>query len=349
MKSLSTAAKKLLNDPKRIAKRDEWFLKMENVYNGKIEDPVVCIGGFAGTCTAEHLILTDPERWVVECLEDIASHIEKTENQYCFVPACVECDIYTTHFSDTIFGATVHWNPVSNQWYNDYLEIEPSELKFPDMEKSETWNIAKRAALAFIKNDVALPLFDLPIIGSALNQFVNLWSEKALLEMAVDEEGAGKILKIINNTLIYMHKWYLSVFPKKQLHYVYSTSRAQPPGFGQIDGCTTQLISADMYRNLVMPLDEELLSTYPRGGMMHICGHHLQHLESFRAMPHLRAFEMPSPAGDDFEAYFNGLRGDQVIYFSANKTVSREDALRISKGKRIILQGGTEEPVHPPM
>jgi hypothetical protein len=42
------------------------------------------------------------------------------------------------------------------------------------------------------------------------------------------------------------------------------------PGHGQLCGCTTQLVSGKMYADFIAALDDELLSLYPHGGMIHL-------------------------------------------------------------------------------
>ncbi|MCQ2399408.1 MAG: hypothetical protein MJ072_02755, partial [Clostridia bacterium] len=74
------------------------------------------------------------------------------------------------------------------------------------------------------------------------------------------------------------------------------------------------------------------------GGMIHLCGSHLQHVETFREMKTLRAVQINDRAAEDFETYFKELRPDQVIYVRIGKHISREKVLEISDGERVIIQ-----------
>ena len=49
-----------------------------------------------------------------------------------------------------------------------------------------------------------------------------------------------------------------------------------------------------------MPLDDALLGDYPDSGMIHLCGSHGQHIQSFRDMRHLHAVQL----NDRAAAYF---------------------------------------------
>ena len=86
-------------------------------------------------------------------------------------------------------------------------------------------------------------------------------------------------------------------------------------------------MSADLYRQFVAPFDGELLSAQPRGGMIHLCGAHTQHLPVWREMPELRAVQVNDRAAEDLEAYFTGLRDDQVIYLNPTATMTAQPAV----------------------
>ena len=135
-----------------------------------------------------------------------------------------------------------------------------------------------------LKANVKVPLFGLPTVASALNVAVNLYGQEILLSMMTDQEATKHDLKIINDSLCEIHKWYIANVPLEQLQPVISWERTQPPGFGQLCGCTTQLVSPDMYNDFIAPLDEQLLSVYPNGGMIHLCGSHTQHIPTWRNM-----------------------------------------------------------------
>ena len=91
-------------------------------------------------------------------------------------------------------------------------------------------------------------------------------------------------------------------------------------------------------RRFVAPLDAEILACYPRrGGLMHLCGAHTQHLPAWRDMPELRAVQLNDRAAEDFPLYFAGLREDQIIYLNPTVTMPPARALAISGGRRLVL------------
>ena len=347
MRTLREKTRLFLNDQALIDKRDMWFERLLNLFEGRPdaynEKYVFSVHGFVPRPADESMPYTDPENWVIECLEMLSDLPEMQRNR--FMPLCVEYPIYGVHFIDKMFGADVFFK--DGQWNARYLKTPIGKLEMPDLEKDETWMLARRAAKAFLDADVKLPLFGLPTLSSALNIMVNLYGGDALIAMIEDEENALNDLTVINNLIRALHKWYLDTIPHKQLQPVISWERTQPPGFGQLCGCTTQLLSGKMYERLIAPLDDQLLSDYPNGGMIHLCGAHSQHIETFRNMKNLRALQLNDRASHDLKLYLDGLREDQIIYLAPCEGMSIEKALEISKGKRIVLPAPINAPEKP--
>jgi len=102
-------------------------------------------------------------------------------------------------------------------------------------------------------------------------------------------------------------------------------------------GCATQLISKELYDAFIAPLDEEVLSVYPHGGMYHLCGSHSQHLATWREMPCLRAFQVNDRATEDFERYVSTLRDDQIIYAFPTANMTKEKLLQKTRGRRTVF------------
>lgn len=335
---MSTAHLHALNDIKLINIRDVWFDRLHRLFAGNDDtETVFALNGINGQATDNSLMYSEPERWVAECLGNLAESAEQAQNTDVFTPLCVEYSAFGVHFVDSIFGCNVYFK--DGQWQSDYLSGEIGALTAPDLDKSEPWQLAIRAAKAFTNADVTLPLFGLPTIASALNIAVNLYGEQILTEMLCNPENAAHDLKVINDTLIELHRRMLKLIPANQLQPVCAASRTQPPGFGQLCGCTTQLISPDCYREMAAPFDSELLSVYPHGGMIHLCGTHEHHIPAFRETQALRSFQLNDRASEGLAEYYNGLRADQIIYFTPCEKISAEKAVEITGGERLVLIG----------
>jgi hypothetical protein len=322
-----------LSDSRLLAARERGFERLNGIRCG--EPGPVYLRGVWGTSAVN--AFEDPERWMAEALESLEARVEEALDERVFRPLCVEFGPYGVHFTGPMFGARVY--PKDGQWWGDPLGIPVGSLRPPDLENDSTWALARRLATAFTASGATVPLFGLPTIASALNVAVNLHGEDFLVALVAEPQAAAHDLRVINDTLIALHRWYLDHLPLEQLQPVVATERTQPPGCGQLCGCSTHLVSARMYAERVAPLDAALLSTYPRPGMIHLCGAHLQHLAVWRRMPSLGAVQLNDRAAADLEAYWTGLRDDQVVYLNPCPEMTAERALEITGGRRLVIVG----------
>ena len=323
------------NEGLLVAKRDQWFEQLQRVFDGAYREPIAFVlDGVRATGVCDPY--QEPEKWVDECMRDIAEHkAQLIRNEDKFVPVCVEFGLYGVHYIDKIFGSRVYFK--AGQWYNDYLTTPIGELCDPDLENDETFQLSLRAAKRFAEVGGELALFGLPTIASALNIAINLYGQEILIAMLEEPEAARRDLETINRTLIRIHRAFMDVLPKRQLQPVISWARTQPPGYGQVCGCSTQLLSGELYSEMIADLDDAVLSTYEHGGMIHLCGSHTQHMEAFRNMKSLKAIQVNDRAAEDLQLYFDGLRDDQILYLCPCKGMTVERALEITKGKRLVI------------
>lgn len=344
--ALSEKAREILNRPDLIEKRDRWFERMDKVFRGEYTgwNSQYVLGLSGATAGIAYDPAVPAQQRIEAALEAAAQNVSVLENEVFFRPVTVEYPPYGVHYIDKLLGAEVNF--YSGQWYNKYLTTPIGSLKAPVLDEDPLWQDSKRIAEAFVEADVALPLFGLPTIASALNIAVNLYGENILVAMIEEPEAAQQDLNTINGVLCQIHDWYRRNVPQQLLQPVISWERTQPPGHGQICGCSTHLLSPALYGGMVAPLDNALLEVYPRGGMIHLCGAHRQHIPVFRDMPALKAIQLNDDAARDMQYYFEGLREDQVIYLNLCEGMTVEDAMRITGGKRLILAGTElQEPV----
>ena len=329
------------NEKQLVEKRDGWFEKLQQMFDGTYHEPIAFVldGVRAnGICDPYR----EPERWVDECMRDIAENKAKLIlNEDKFVPVCVEFGLYGVHYIDRIFGSNVYFK--AGQWYNNYITTPIGELCDPDLAHDETFLLSLRAAKRFAEVGGEFALFGLPTIASTLNIAINLYGQEILMAMLEEPEAARADLETINRTLIRIHKAFMEVLPAKQLQPVISWGRTQPPGYGQVCGCSTQLLSGELYREMVADLDDAVLATYEHGGMIHLCGSHAQHIETFRNMKSLKAVQVNDRAAEDLQLYFDGLREDQILYLCPCKGMTVERAMEITGGKRLVINAHLNE------
>ncbi len=344
--ALSEKAREILNRPDLIQKRDLWFDRMEKVFRGEYTDwngqYMLGVDGVVAGIPYDPAI--PAKKRVEAALEAAAQKCAALENEVYFRPVCVEYPPFGVHYIDKLLGAEVSF--YAGQWYNKYLTTPIGSLKMPKLDEEPLWQDSKQVAEAFVEAGVALPLFGLPTIASTLNIAVNLYGENILVAMLEEPEAAQADLNTINAVLCHIHDWYRRTVPQQLLQPVISWARTQPPGHGQICGCSTHLLSPSLYEEMVAPLDNALLAVYPRGGMIHLCGAHRQHIRVFRDMPALRSVQLNDDAARDLQYYHDGLREDQIIYLNPCEGMSMENAMRITGGRRLIFAGvDLKEPV----
>ena len=330
-----------LNDPKLLEVRELHFSRLDALYAGKTLDHAFVLNGIPGRSQADPY--KEPERWLDERLDSLVELSEKAMDPVVFRPLVIEYGPYGVHFIDRILGAHVYH--AEGQWWVDYLDTPIGELEYPDLDTDDTWRLARDLAEAFMARKVAVPLFGLPTLSSTLNIGINLYGQKLLLAMLTQPEAAHHDLKVINDLICELHRWYLANIPMEQLQPVVAGWRTQPRGFGQLCGCTCHLISANIYREFIAPRDDELLSLYPNGGMIHLCGAHTQHIPAWREMKSVRAIQINDRASEDLEIYFNKLRDDQMIYLNPTATMTIERAMQITGGRRIVIVAEVPEPL----
>jgi hypothetical protein len=314
-----------------------WFNRLQELFDGKNSGSIMAIKGICGCPDDGMLLYENPEGWIVESLENLADNIDSCDNDDQFIPPCIEPGVYGVHFIDSIFGAHVYFDNTVKQWYNEPLGADIGCLEPPDIDKCEAWSIAKRTVNEFIRQDVKLPLFGLPTIASSLVVAINLYGEDVLAGLMLEPNKILHDFSVINTLLIEIHQWYQSVLPMRQLQPVIAQDRTQPPGHGQLCGCSTQLISADLYEAQIAAFDNALLGAYPNGGMMHLCGSHAHLIPVFRLMRNLKSIQINDRAAHDLELYFNGLRDDQIIYLNPCEGMPVDNALKITGGERFVL------------
>ncbi len=332
---LNPSARAVLSDPELCGLRNAWFRRLRDIASEKPAMAPVRLNGIWAQSAVDPY--TEPERWVQEGLNWLAGQAQRLRDANGFRPPLIEFELYGVHFIDRLFGAHVFDLDGTKNWQVHVLDQPVGQLQTPDLRRNPTWELARRVLDAFLAAEVTLPFFALPVIASPLNVAVNLYGQEFLFALFENPAGARHDLEVINDLLCRLHRWYRRRLPARQLQPVVAGGRAQPPGCGQLCGCTTHVLSAELYTEFIAPLDAELLAVYPHGGLIHLCGHHTQHLPTWRAMSALRAVQLNDTAADDFETYWHGLRDDQVIYFSPTARVSSADALRISGGRRLVL------------
>ncbi|MBP6964547.1 MAG: hypothetical protein KBC96_09080 [Armatimonadetes bacterium] len=331
----------ILNDPDLIAAREAHFARLRSLFAGGALPTAFVLHGVPGVGASNPY--TETERWMREAAADLAAKAGCLRDAEVFRPPVIGFGPYGVHFVDRMFGAHVY-ELHENNWQVRPLDQPIGMLATPDMDGDDTWALARRAAEAFLGLGVSVPLFGLPTIASALNVALNLYGQEILLALHERPEAARRDLKIINDLLCFMHTWFIERLPFEQLQPVVAGFRTQPPGHGQLCGCSTQLLPPGLYRDFVAELDDALLGAYPYGGMIHLCGTHTQHIPVWKEMRSLKCLQLNDRAAEDLQPYFEGLRDDQVFYVNPCPGMTVERIMEITGGRRVVIVADIEPP-----
>ncbi len=324
-----------------VAARDHHVARLQKLFDGQTLDHAFTLCGLGGGSSID--VLSDPRGWAGEAAASLESQAPRLMERATFHPLIFENWIYGVHFIDHLLGGRVYFS--QGQWWCDFLKRPVGTLEMPDLDKFSEWRRAREMALACVELGSPVTSVATQVLSSALNIIINLYGEEVLAAMIADEAAVRRDLRVINDLICTLHRWHLQNIPANRFQPVCAGGRFQPPGFGQICGCSTHLISAAMYRDLIAPLDDEVFSLYPRGGLIHLCGDHTRHIPVWRELKSFRAFQINDRAAEDLEIYFNELRPDQIIYLNPTATMTIDRALKITKGRRLVIVADVKEPI----
>lgn len=328
-----------LNDPALAAVFATHRDRLQALFDGAtLDEPFFLRGIEAATEDA----ITDGWRgWLESALAALATHVERARDRRVFRPLILCYNPHGVHYVDELFGADVFYLE-GGGWQVHPLDTPVGQLERPDIDANPYWQTVRAVALSFLEAEVGNVTLSLPTIASPLNIAVNLFGQEFLLAMSVDPEAARHDLAVIHSVQCELHQWFLDHLPPDRFQCIVGSERHQPPGFGQLCGCTTHLVSGRMYAEVIAPLDAALLALYPHGGMIHLCGSHRQHITTWRDMPTLRSVQLNDRAAEDMEAYIRGLREDQIVYVYPCEGMPVARVLDITRGHRTVIQGDIE-------
>jgi hypothetical protein len=304
--------------------------KIKKLFKGEIPDEPIFLLGMPMAHEEEDVF--DRPKCLDRITADLKSmnpNLNDRENFYCPI---VELWPYGVHYIDVLFGCKVKYT--SNTIFIEKLNYRPGKLKKIDLDNSEVF-VQSYELVKYLVNYFDNKLrISTPVLSSPLNIALNLFGEEFLVCLMEDKNEALYSLEVITDAIVNLHKKFKKISPMVR-HYA-SSFRYTPDGFGHICGCSTHLVSGKIYEEIIAPFDEQVLSVYPEGGTIHLCGKHTQHLNAFKGMKKLRGIQINDTAADDFELYLKGLRKDQVIYMSPTQTVSTQTIIEKARNHPVV-------------
>lgn len=288
-------------------------------------------------------MLEQPRAWLEDVLSDMAEHVDEAGDEVTFRPLVIELDALGVHFIDALFGAPVYFR--DGQVWSEGLPGELVALEMPDLSDARPLQQALELARLAVETSQGRLLVSVPVLSCPINIGMNLYGGSLLEAMMLAPERAARALRIITDVIAAATRAFMEVIPEPIRCGFVASNRYAPAGFTELDGCATHLLSGVHYQRFVAPLDRELLQLAPRGGMLHLCGAHTQHLPAWREMRELRAVQLNDRATEDLESYCASLRTDQVLYVSPTPLFPVERILAVTEARRLVLQWSLEQPI----
>ncbi len=284
----------------------------------------------------------DKDAWLNHQFQTVKSNVEQAlDSASLFYPIIEMFSLYGTHYMDVLFGAKVEWN--GSQFWNQPLGYPVSELKDPDLEKHPLVRQTVELAKWIKEKTGGRFLISMPDVGCPLNIAINLFGEEFLTEMVSDPSSAKRALNLIARATCQIYEFLIEAVGWKTLrchnaYYVYT-----PCDYAGLSICATQLISSEHFRNLVADADDAAAPMIYKGLFQHICGYSTQHIPEIARRKRIKGLQLNDAGADDFEAYFKGLRPDQIFYVWPTSKMTLEKILSLSGGQRTVLMGKLEK------
>ena len=290
----------------------------------------------------------DREQWLTKGLSHFRTHYES----YCDavtwrIPALALCR-YGLHFTSAVLGCRV-WAEADQPWCVSLSELgqTPQDFQVPDLDQNSVFQ-EMLGLLRFVTEVTeGRVVVELPFLAEPLLAAVDLFGTEFLRLLADDGELAGQLLEKVSTVVLAMRSRFRGVGADADADVRdYHTCACPMPGdFRFVHGCTTHLVGPATYRDYVAPLDAAHLQHEGRGGCLHLCGRHTQHISTWRDLPGLCAVQLNDTAACDFERYWRGLLQDQFVVLWPGSTMSVAEALRISHGHRLALRHAASKPL----
>jgi hypothetical protein len=324
-----------LNDPKFIAMDRKHNQRMEALYAGEDDSPdlYVLYGTSAGLDLADESLPLEEK--LDTAMTELADAAERLTDEKTYRPLILNADMFGVHYIDNIFARACFG--IETKWGHRANEFEVGSLKPFDLDSDPYWQAAQEATLKFLEYDTPLVRMTPICLANSLNTGMNLYGQSLLMAMYDNPEGVKNDFQLINDVIVTMNAWYRDNVPPDRLSTIAGGVRLMPSGFGHLDGCSTQMLSPDLYDEFVRDLDDAITSVWPRGAMQHLCGSHTQHLPTWSKLESFKAFQLCDGPNAELDVYYTESRDDQIIYVGPTWRISMERIMDITGGWRVIL------------
>ncbi len=280
----------------------------------------------------------DREAWLNNQLRAVKANVEETlDGASLYYPIIEMFSLYGTHYVDKLLGGDVTWT--GDQFWSKEMKCDVSCLQPPDLKNSALLKETIELAQWIKEKTDGKFLISMPDVGCPLNVAVNLFGENFFLEMAMDPESAKRVLMLIGDVTKLVYDALVAAVGQETIRchnafYVYT-----PQDYAGLSICATQMISPDNFSELVAAADDACVPDCYKGMIQHLCGSSKQHVAEIARRPRIKGVQLNDDAADQFEAYYEGLREDQIFYLWPTENMPLDKILSITGGKRLVVIG----------
>jgi len=277
----------------------------------------------------------DRDKWLQNELRAVKENTrEALDSTSLFYPMVEMFSYYGTHFLDKLFGAEV--GLYSGQFWSEVVDYPVSDLQMPDVDNSPVLKEAVELAQWIKKQSPEGFLISMPDVGCPLNIAINLFGDKFLLEMAANPKSAKRALDIVGDVTRRVIEVFCEAVGQQTIRSHNSYYLYTPYDYGGLSLCATQMVSPSNFDDLIATAEAACMPSSYKGMVQHICGKSSQHVAGLAKMPSVKGIQLNDIATEDFAAYYNGLRSDQIFYVRLTP-IKLDEVLATSGGDRTII------------
>ena len=287
----------------------------------------------------------DVEAWLSEKLLHLRENIERYKDPVTWRPFALSLGRYDLHFASAVMGCPVFHKGDGPVWWTSLskLGMRLEDFRSPDLDENAIFQEMLGISKFVVEATEGRVPVEIPYVSEPLVAAVDMFSEDFLACLAREPDLAGQVLDRISATILEMRRRFFEAVPGAPVYAHGFFSRMMPRGYTLLYGCTTQLISGEMYREHIRCRDRDLFTCHARGGCIHLCGTHTQHIDAWRDMPEVKSLQLNDAANDDLEEYWRNLRPDQFVILVPSERMTAESALEVTGGRRLVINMATEK------
>jgi len=332
-------------DAETMAVQREHHRRLEMLCRGEQPDSVPA---FAACVPRMPLVGPyDAGACLAEGLAELRNRAATFRDPATYRPFALSLARYDLHFPAAIMGCPIHMDEHGQTWWTSLSQLGRTidEFRCPDLDANADFQ-EMLDLLRFVveATEGRIPV-EIPYVSEPLILGVDLFGNDFLALLAGDPDRADRFIESITTFILDMRRRFLEAVPGAPLIPHGSCGRPVPEGYNLLYECTTHLISGPAYERHFRDRDRGLMRCAATGAGIHLCGAHTQQCSAWQHAPELKMIQVNDRATEDLEVYWRNLRPDQYIVFMPCEAVSLDDALRITRGRQLVVEAEVEKPI----